>query len=477
MFDWLFGRTSEDSNRHAPPERTPPMDAGPSLDRDAVASLLADETEHLEARLDTLTQQIRQLADQAAALHDQLDRLDHRTSFGNEQIETLTQHLSDVAGWADPLDQRLAELVTWAEQSQDELSQLHDDLRKLSRTQFKTNSLTEAQQERLQSALDTLQDLAARKQEAADRSYQEQQSATETARREARVALVADLFPALDGLESAMDSGRALLERSRQRTPRPDFLTRLAYAFGRHDLPAPSQGVEAMRAWLDGLELVRERFLALLRSEGIQPIHAEGKSFDPHFHVAVEAVEQPDVAPGTVLEEHRPGYRLGDRVLRYAEVVVVRDQQADEPTETPQPEEPGKVELEEPVEAFGSGEVPWGQDETEPAEPESESVTAELWTPATDGGKEPESGEPEAQGESDEVAELWTPVSSQTEEPAGPEETEEPWQPASDQAEKPEESREPEASDDESDDERPSDPEIEKMIARFEERRRSRQEE
>lgn len=322
MFDWLFGRKRE-------PERVrQDVDAQitPSIEVEHVESPISPvSTEHLESQMEGLSKQIARLIDQGEALREQLDRLDHRASFGNEQLETLTQHLSDVADWSGPLDRRLAELVTWAEQSREALTQLEEGIRKLSRTQFKTNSLAEAQQERLQSALETLQDLVTRKQEAAEKARQQQREAVETARREARLAMAVDLFPALDGLEAALESGRALLDRTRQPAAKPDFLTRLAYAFGLHDLPTTPEDTHTLVAWLDGLELVRERFLALLRTEGIQPIRAQGQPFDPHHHVAVEAVERPDLPSGTVVEEHRPGYRLGDRVLRYAEVVVTRD--------------------------------------------------------------------------------------------------------------------------------------------------------
>ncbi len=82
----------------------------------------------------------------------------------------------------------------------------------------------------------------------------------------------------------------------------------------------------ALEGWLRGLELVQERFLKLLAFEGIQPIGAEGEAFDPRLHLAVQAERRADVAPGTVTKVLRKGYRLRERVLRYAEVVVSRGQ-------------------------------------------------------------------------------------------------------------------------------------------------------
>jgi molecular chaperone GrpE len=82
---------------------------------------------------------------------------------------------------------------------------------------------------------------------------------------------------------------------------------------------------EAYAAWLKGLELVRERLLETLAREGVEPLEAIGQPFDPHCHVALDTVPaQGDVLPGAVVSELRRGYAVGDRVLRYAEVVVAR---------------------------------------------------------------------------------------------------------------------------------------------------------
>ena len=60
----------------------------------------------------------------------------------------------------------------------------------------------------------------------------------------------------------------------------------------------------------------------MLASEGLSPIEAVGKPFDPHEHEAVVQEERPDVPDGTVIAELQRGYRIRDRVLRPAMVVV-----------------------------------------------------------------------------------------------------------------------------------------------------------
>jgi molecular chaperone GrpE (heat shock protein) len=78
-------------------------------------------------------------------------------------------------------------------------------------------------------------------------------------------------------------------------------------------------------AWLDGLEVVRDRLQEALSAAGVTPMRTDGCAFDPRLHVAVESVGAPvGVSPGTILSERRRGYLFGDSALRFAEVVVAK---------------------------------------------------------------------------------------------------------------------------------------------------------
>lgn len=74
----------------------------------------------------------------------------------------------------------------------------------------------------------------------------------------------------------------------------------------------------------DGLELVHTNFHDALNSIGVERIEAEGEPFDEHKHEAMMQQPAEDVASGTVLNEIRAGYRMGDRVVRHAQVVVAK---------------------------------------------------------------------------------------------------------------------------------------------------------
>jgi molecular chaperone GrpE len=117
----------------------------------------------------------------------------------------------------------------------------------------------------------------------------------EAARREGRRAALLPLLPVLDSLERALATG------------------------------------STDRDFYDGVAATHRLFLAALREAGAEPIASVGQPFDPNLHEAVAAVPADDeVAPGTVVREVRRGWRLGDELLRPAQVVVAT---AEEPAD------------------------------------------------------------------------------------------------------------------------------------------------
>lgn len=78
----------------------------------------------------------------------------------------------------------------------------------------------------------------------------------------------------------------------------------------------------ALEALIQGVELTEQELRKILERNGIRLIDAEGQPFDPNFHQAVMEREDKAVAAGTVLQVFQEGYRIEDRVLRPAMVVV-----------------------------------------------------------------------------------------------------------------------------------------------------------
>ncbi len=73
---------------------------------------------------------------------------------------------------------------------------------------------------------------------------------------------------------------------------------------------------------LEGMEMVTRKLWKALSSEGLCPIEAVGKTFDPHMHEAVQKVGTSDYPDGTVVQEVRKGYLLNGKVLRPSLVKV-----------------------------------------------------------------------------------------------------------------------------------------------------------
>lgn len=73
---------------------------------------------------------------------------------------------------------------------------------------------------------------------------------------------------------------------------------------------------------VEGVRLVYQNFKKALSDHGLEPIEALARPFDPHVHEAIMQQPAADCDPNTVLEEVAKGYRLKDRVIRPAKVVV-----------------------------------------------------------------------------------------------------------------------------------------------------------
>jgi len=107
----------------------------------------------------------------------------------------------------------------------------------------------------------------------------------------ARAELLVQLLPTLDDLERALSQ-----------VP--------------EDLPQHS--------WLEGMPLIARRLRLALAKEGLAPIGAPGEPFDPRLHEAVAYEPRPGYEEGQIATVVRPGYRLGERIIRPAQVTVAR---------------------------------------------------------------------------------------------------------------------------------------------------------
>jgi molecular chaperone GrpE (heat shock protein) len=316
---------------------------------------------------------------QMAHIRAQVERLITAASTSSSQCTVLLRHMTD----PQPLQgvhERLVALLEHIENQQEQLNlvvsklpeladkeqlaEISGTMTRLGRTQFKSNALGETREQHIERSLTTLQELLAQREQHHTQSQHSLAEQLETVRQEARGELAAALLPALDSVDLALASGQALVVRQRQEIAAWEQHARAAQA---PELPPPAtsawqklrrkfagqavsvpltppapcplpEAVTAMPdvldAWLQGLTLMRERFLAVLAGEGIEVMAALHTSFDPHLHVAVQTEIRDDVAPHTVIRVLRQGYRQHQRVLRYAEVVVAWAADGQQPVTT-----------------------------------------------------------------------------------------------------------------------------------------------
>jgi molecular chaperone GrpE len=82
-----------------------------------------------------------------------------------------------------------------------------------------------------------------------------------------------------------------------------------------------ASSLESLRT---GIQLVHQQLKAALGESGLETIDAQGQVFDPRLHEALSQEESATLPEGHVVRQLRKGYRLHDRLLRPASVVVAR---------------------------------------------------------------------------------------------------------------------------------------------------------
>lgn len=85
--------------------------------------------------------------------------------------------------------------------------------------------------------------------------------------------------------------------------------------------------------WMEGLQLVERNLSHILDSEGVEKIEALGQLFQPWEHEAVLYQENPDAEEGMVTDVIRDGYKLYEKVLRAAQVIVSKAPEPDDSEE------------------------------------------------------------------------------------------------------------------------------------------------
>jgi molecular chaperone GrpE len=78
---------------------------------------------------------------------------------------------------------------------------------------------------------------------------------------------------------------------------------------------------------LQGMSMVQRQLQDFIRSQGLEEVLADGEAFDPNKHDAVSQEFSAEVPEGKVIRQVRKGYKLKDRLLRAASVIVSKGAQ------------------------------------------------------------------------------------------------------------------------------------------------------
>ncbi len=73
-----------------------------------------------------------------------------------------------------------------------------------------------------------------------------------------------------------------------------------------------------------GVAMILQQLRSALVDSGLEEVDATGKAFDPNWHEAVSQQESADTPEGNVLQQLRKGYKLRDRLIRPATVIVAK---------------------------------------------------------------------------------------------------------------------------------------------------------
>jgi len=144
---------------------------------------------------------------------------------------------------------------------------------------------------KLKSDLETYKDLALRARADLDNYRKRMAREKEDATRYANTTFLERLIPILDNFEFGLQAARS----------------------GSSD-----------SAVLDGMTMVYKQLQDFLAGSGVETVDATGQKFDPNLHEAIAQEDHPEAEEGTVVRQIRKGYKLRDRLIRPANVVVAK---------------------------------------------------------------------------------------------------------------------------------------------------------
>ncbi|MCX6780185.1 MAG: nucleotide exchange factor GrpE [Candidatus Magasanikbacteria bacterium] len=96
-------------------------------------------------------------------------------------------------------------------------------------------------------------------------------------------------------------------------------------AFFHHPvLQADNEEHKQMKNWIDGIGFIMKQFGDVMKSHGIEEIKTVGEKFDPNMHESMGEEEVEGKEPGTILKELIGGYKMGNKIIKAAKVIIAK---------------------------------------------------------------------------------------------------------------------------------------------------------
>jgi molecular chaperone GrpE len=135
-----------------------------------------------------------------------------------------------------------------------------------------------------------------------------------------------DYLRRLQYLQAEFDNYRKRVERERDEMNRSGadrlLMDLLSVADELRIAVEVAKKTEDQEVIVAGLEMVLKKLNSLFEKEGLKPIEALGREFDPNLHEAVQRVDAVDKDQGRIVEEVRKGFTLRGKVIRSSLVKV-----------------------------------------------------------------------------------------------------------------------------------------------------------
>lgn len=161
-----------------------------------------------------------------------------------------------------------------------------------------------------------------------DKENEEKENKTEPkAKKPNDKEIIVELTETLQRLQAEFENYKKRVDKEKEefvKFANADFIQKLLIVIDTFEI-ALRHKVEDKERFVKGMEMIYAQLMLILQAEGLRPIDALEKKFDPYIH-EVMLKEKSEKEDGIILEELQKGYMLDDRVLRHSKVKVSEKQ-------------------------------------------------------------------------------------------------------------------------------------------------------